>query len=213
MSKAAFHYLSDPIVIGLGSGTTLQVFIKTLAEYDKNLIEGAVSSSNNTTQLLKFYNIPILDLNAVSDLPIYIDSCDAFDNSFNLIKGGGGALVREKILAHSSTKFICLATREKKVNLLGQFPVAVEVIPMARGLVAREIVKLGGYPIYRDNFITDNGNIILDVHNLELTSPLEFEKIINDIPGVVDNGIFSRRRPNIILSNTLDNKIETLTLK
>lgn len=192
IAKAALQYVPYNKIIGIGTGSTVNYFIEQLATI-KHSIVGTVSSSVASTELLKKFKIPVFDLNAVDELPIYFDGADAFNSLKQLVKGGGGALTGEKILASASTEFICMVNSSKRVNFLGKFPVAIEVIPMARSYVAREIVKLGGQPQYRDNFVTDNGNIILDVYGWEITNPLELEAKINQIAGVVCNGIFAAR--------------------
>lgn len=188
-------------IIGVGSGSTVHYFIDALDSI-KNKIKGAVASSIATEKKLKALKIPVVDLNEVGTVPIYIDGADEFNEHKYLIKGGGGALTREKILAASSKQFICIVDQSKQTHVLGKFPVAIEVIPMARGFVAREIVKLGGSPEYRAGFVTDNGNIILDIFNLALTNPIHTEETLNNITGVVCNGIFAKRPANKIIIAT-----------
>lgn len=201
VSTAALDYVEDNSVVGVGTGSTVNYFIEALAKI-KHRIDGAVASSKQTTARLKAAGIPVLDFNGVSELPLYIDSADACTSDRTLVKGGGGALTQEKILATASRTFICIVDESKRVNVLGEFPIPIEVIPMARSFVAREIVKLDGDPVYRDNFITDNGNIILDVYNWTLMEPLKLERILNNIPGVVCNGIFAERTADQLLIST-----------
>jgi ribose 5-phosphate isomerase A len=197
-ARAALAYLADDQIIGIGSGSTVNIFIEELA-LSKRLVAGAVASSNASAELLRAHKIPVLEFTEIDELPVYIDGADAFNALKQLVKGGGGALTREKILAYAAREFICLVDDSKKPGILGRFPVAIEVIPMARSYVAREIVKLGGRPEYRGNFTTDNGNIILDVHGWEISQPLQMEEKINQITGVVENGIFARHVPKVIL--------------
>lgn len=201
VADAALKYISSDSIIGVGTGSTVNYFIDALATI-KHKIKGAVASSIETEKKLKDLGIPIYDLNAVDSLPIYIDGADEFNPFKYLIKGGGGALTREKIIATTAKQFICIVDQTKEVAVLGKFPVPIEVIPMARGLVARAIVKLGGLPEYRTGFITDNGNIILDVYQLDLTDPIKMEETLNNITGVVCNGIFANRAADTILIAT-----------
>lgn len=201
VALAAIPYLPTDAVIGVGSGSTVNFFIEALSTV-KHKIKGAVASSVETEKRLKAIGIPVIDLNAVNDLPLYVDGADEFNTFKYLVKGGGGALTREKIIATAAKQFICIADATKECKILGKFPVAVEVIPMARGLVARNIVKLGGIPEYRQGFITDNGNIILDVHQLDLTNPIQMEENLNNLTGVVCNGIFARRAADKIIVAT-----------
>ncbi|MCU7807886.1 MAG: ribose-5-phosphate isomerase RpiA [Candidatus Thiodiazotropha sp. (ex Semelilucina semeliformis)] len=196
-AKAALEYVKDGI-IGVGTGSTVNHFIDYLAAV-KGKIDGAVSSSDASTERLKSHGIPVLDLNATGELEVYIDGADESDHYLNLIKGGGGALTREKIIAGASKKFVCIADESKLVDILGTFPLPVEVIPMARSHVARQLVKLGGTPVWRENFITDNGNVILDIHNLEIMQPMEMEQKINAIAGVVTTGIFALRGADVLI--------------
>lgn len=198
VAEAALQYIKDIPIIGVGTGSTVNFFIEMLADYKAD-IEGAISSSVGTTERLKKAGIPVLDLNAVSDLKIYIDGADEVNPDKKLIKGGGGALTREKIIAEASEKFVCIADETKCVDVLGAFPLPIEVIPMARSFVAREMVKLGGQPVWRENFITDNGNEIIDIRNLDISNPIELEKTINNIPGVVTVGLFALRGADIVL--------------
>nr|WP_229295323.1 ribose-5-phosphate isomerase RpiA [Legionella pneumophila] len=186
------------MVIGVGTGSTVNFFIKELAAI-KHKIEACVASSKATEALLRAEGIPVIDLNSVQDLPIYVDGADEVNERGEMIKGGGGALTREKIVANVATQFICIVDESKVVKRLGEFPVAVEVIPMARSFVARQIVKLGGDPEYREGFITDNGNIILDVFNLNFSTPMALEDSLNVIPGVVENGVFAKRLADKVL--------------
>jgi ribose 5-phosphate isomerase A len=197
-ARAALQYIEEGSVVGVGTGSTVNYFIDYLSEI-KNRIEGAVSSSVASEERLKKYNIPVLNLNDVNELPVYIDGADESTHNLHLIKGGGGALTREKIVAAASRKFICIVDDSKLVDVLGQFPLPVEVIPMARSYVAREIVKLGGSPELRHGLITDNGNIILDIYNLKIITPGELETKLNQITGVVTNGLFAHRSADILL--------------
>lgn len=197
-ANAALALIKDDMIVGVGTGTTANYFIEALATI-KHRIEGAVASSIATTNKLKSLSILVIDLNSVRELPIYIDGADEINSFKQMIKGGGGALTREKIVANVAKQFVCIAESSKEVALLGAFPVAVEVIPMARSYVAREIVKLGGDPVYREGFITDNGNVILDVHNLKLTDPRAMEDTLNRIVGVVENGIFAHRVADVVI--------------
>ena len=195
---AALDFIKPGMVIGVGSGSTVNHFIDAL-QHVKGKIEAAVASSEATALRLKALAIPVLDLNAVGELPIYIDGADEINPAKQMIKGGGGALTREKIVAAVAKQFICMADQSKFVDILGQFPVAIEVIPMARSYVARQIVKLGGDPIYRQGFLTDNGNVILDVYNLKVLAPLSLEEKLNNITGIVANGIFAARAADVLL--------------
>ncbi len=200
-AKAALQYIEPDSIIGVGTGSTVNYFIEELSHI-KHKIEGTVASSNATEQKLKAHGISVYDLNSVFPLSIYIDSADEINQHMQMIKGGGGALTREKIIATCAKKFICIADQSKRVDLLGKFPLPIEVIPMARSYVAREVVKLGGKPVYRENFVTDNGNVILDVWGLKILQPKELESTLNDIPGVVTNGLFAIRRADILLLGT-----------
>ncbi len=206
---AALEYVESGWVIGVGTGSTANHFIDGLARI-KGKLDGAVASSNATAERLKKVGIPVLDLNATGDLPLYVDGADEATKHLHLIKGGGGALTREKIVAAASRKFVCIADDSKLVGVLGKFPLPVEVIPMARSLVARKIVELGGQPVLRDNFKTDNGNIILDVHNLSILNPVELEEKLNHLAGVVTNGLFARRPADVLLLGG-DQGVRTLT--
>lgn len=197
-ARAALEMVKRHSAMGIGTGSTVNYFIECLAEI-KNRIDMVVASSEATAKLLKQHGFYVVDLNYVGKLPVYIDGADEVDAHKRMVKGGGGALTREKILASSSEEFICMVDQSKQVDVLGKFPVAVEVIPMARGLVARTILGLKADPVYRENFVTDNGNIILDVHNLDLTDPVLMEDKLNQIPGVVTNGIFAHRKADVVL--------------
>jgi len=198
VAEAAMDYIEDDMIVGVGTGSTVNFFIDRLAEI-KHRIEGAVPSSETTAQLLKERRIPVLDLNSVAELPVYVDGADEATRHLHLIKGGGGALTREKIVAAVSRRFVCIVDDSKLVDVLGAFPLPVEVIPMARSHVARQLVKLGGQPELRKDFVTDNGNVILDVHNLKILDPVELEGRLNDITGVVSNGLFARRPADLLL--------------
>lgn len=200
-AKAALAFIEDDMVLGVGTGSTVDCFIKELSTV-KSKIEGVVASSEDTARKIKALSIPLIDLNSIHHLPLYIDGADEVGPYKRLIKGGGGALTREKIIASAAKKFICIVDQTKMVDLLGTFPVPVEVIPMSRSYVARELVKLGGEPVYREGFMTDNGHVILDVFNLKILDPVELEQAINHITGVVENGIFARRTADIILVGT-----------
>lgn len=191
-AQAALVYLEDDMIVGVGTGSTVNFFIDQLASR-KHKIDACVASSKATEARLRAAGIPVIDLNVAGELPIYIDGADEVNQRHEMIKGGGGALTREKIIATVAKQFICIVDESKVVNRLGAFPLAVEVLPLARGLVARELVKLGGDPSYREGFVTDNGNIILDVYNLEITTAKTLEDAIKLIPGVVENGLFGRR--------------------
>lgn len=197
-AAAALEYIKDCSILGIGTGSTVNHFIDMLADR-KSGIEGAVSSSVMSTERLKKIGIPVLDLNDVGPLEVYIDGADEVNPDLHMVKGGGGALTREKIIAGASRKFVCIADEGKYVDVLGRFPLPVEVIPMSRSYVAREIVKLGGQPVWRENCVTDNGNVILDVHNLTIMQPRELEQTLNNIPGVVTCGVFALRGADIAL--------------
>lgn len=197
-AKAALEYIADDVIIGVGTGSTVNFFIEELASI-KHRINAAVASSKATTEYLKAYHIPVIDLNAANNIAIYIDGADEVNEHLQMVKGGGGALTGEKIVATCAKKFICIVDNSKKVDVLGTFPIAIEVIPMARSYVAREIVKLGGDPVYRHGFVTDYGNIILDIYNLSLLNPIETEEKLNNIVGIVSNGIFAKRTADVVL--------------
>lgn len=200
-AEYAVKFVQDHSIIGVGTGSTVNYFIDALAKL-KGQLEGAVSSSLATTERLKKLGIPVLTLNQVNEVPVYIDGADEALHYGQLIKGAGGALTQEKILASSARKFICIIDEQKLVNKLGRCPVPVEVIPSARSLAGRELAALGGDPVYRDHYVTDNGNIILDVERLNISSPLELEEAINHIPGVVSNGIFAKNPADIVVVAT-----------
>lgn len=210
VAQAALQYVPVGEIIGIGTGSTANLFIDELARI-KHKIEGAVASSEATANRLKQHGIEVLSLNSVADIPVYIDGADEITRNMHMIKGGGGALTREKIIAAVARKFICIADQSKLVKVLGKFPLPVEVIPMARSHVAREIALLGGQPAWRQDFITDNGNVILDIHNLNIMNPVELETMLNQITGVVTNGLFARRSADVLLLGT-DQGVETLTV-
>jgi len=197
-AEAALEYLPDSGILGVGTGSTVNHFIDLLADV-KGRFDGAVSSSEASTARLKAIGMHVMDLNAAGELEIYVDGADESNHQLHLIKGGGGALTREKIIAAASKKFVCIADESKLVDVMGKFPLPVEVIPMARSYVARELVKLGGTPVWRDGFVTDNGNIILDVENLEIMEPVKLENQINQIAGVVTVGIFGNRPADVLI--------------
>ncbi len=201
VAAAALEYVQAGEVIGVGTGSTANAFIDALAAI-KHKIEGAVASSVTTAERLKKHGIPVLELNETGDLSLYVDGADEATKHLRLIKGGGGALTREKIVAGASRKFVCIADESKLVDVLGAFPLPIEVIPMARSFVARAIVKLGGEPVLRAGFITDNGNVILDVHGLKIMEPAKLEAELNNIPGVVTNGLFALRPADVLLLGT-----------
>ncbi|HYA36681.1 MAG TPA: ribose-5-phosphate isomerase RpiA [Candidatus Methylomirabilis sp.] len=209
VAEAALQYVESGWVIGVGTGSTANHFIDALARI-KGKLDGAVASSNATAERLKKAGIPVLDLNATGDLPLYVDGADEATKFLHLIKGGGGALTREKIVAAASAKFVCIADESKLVDVLGKFPLPVEVIPMARSLVARKLVQIGGQPVLREGFKTDNGNIILDVHNLSIMNPVELEGKLDHLAGVVTNGLFARRPADVLLLGG-DQGVRTLT--
>ena len=207
-AHAALKYIKDDAIVGVGTGSTVNYFIDALADV-KHKIQGAVSSSNVSTERLKAMGIDVFDLNSVDKFDIYVDGADEITQHKHMIKGGGAALTREKIVAAVAEKFICIIDDTKQVPMLGQFPLPVEVIPMARSYVAREIVKLGGDPAYRQGIVTDNGNVILDVYNLKILNPVELERQLNAIVGVVTNGLFAHRGADIVLIGTT-NGVETV---
>ncbi|MFJ1268524.1 ribose-5-phosphate isomerase RpiA [Legionella lytica] len=197
-AKAALDYIENDTVVGVGTGSTVNFFIKELASI-KHKIDACVASSKATEARLRAEGIPVIDLNSVPELPVYIDGADEVLTHGEMIKGGGGAHTREKIVAEVAKKFICIVDESKLVKQLGEFPLAVEVIPQARSMVARHLVQLGGDPEYRDGFVTDNGNIILDVFNLNFDNMQALEDKLNTIPGVVENGLFAHRLADVIL--------------
>jgi ribose 5-phosphate isomerase A len=198
VAKAALEYVVEDSIIGIGTGSTANYFIDALATI-KHKIEGTVASSNATADRLKSHGIPVFELNSVDEISVYLDGADETNQYLHLIKGGGGALTREKIVAAVSKRFVCIADDSKLVDILGKFPLPIEVIPMARSYVARQLVKLGGKPIWREGFTTDNGNVILDVHNLKISEPVKLETQLNEITGVVTNGLFASRPADVLL--------------
>ncbi|GFO71339.1 ribose 5-phosphate isomerase A [Bathymodiolus japonicus methanotrophic gill symbiont] len=199
-AEAALPYIKDVEILGVGTGSTVNHFIDCLADFNlTNDIKGAVSSSIATTERLKKIGIPVMELSESGNLDVYVDGADEVNPLKELIKGGGGALTREKIIAGASEKFVCIVDESKTVKVLGEFPLPIEVIPMARSYVAREIVKLGGQPIWRENYLTDNGCEIIDVHNMEIAEPLALERLVNNIAGVVTVGIFGVRPADVVL--------------
>ena len=209
-AQAALKYVEQDSIVGVGTGSTANHFIDALATM-KNQIEGTVASSDTSAERLRSHGIEVFDLNATGSLSLYIDGADEANSNLQLIKGGGAALTREKIVAAASQKFVCIADQSKRVDVLGEFPLPVEVIPMARSYVAREMVKLGGDPEYREGVITDNGNIILDIHNLQILEPLKMESTINQIAGVVTVGLFAHRPADVLILGT-DNGVEEIRL-
>jgi len=209
VARAAIDYVQAGSIVGVGTGSTANCFIDELGKI-KHKIDGAVASSVATAQRLEGHGIRVLDLNAVDEIGVYVDGTDEANKHLHLIKGGGGALTREKIVAAVAKKFVCIADESKLVDVLGKFPLPIEVIPMARSYVARELVKLGGQPVYRDGFVTDNGNVILDVRNLTILDAIALEQKLNNIVGVVTNGLFARRPADVLLLGT-PNGVKTLT--
>lgn len=203
VAQAALQYVKPDAIVGVGTGSTTQFFIDALATI-KHKVKGTVASSEDTAARLKKHGIPVYDLNAVDKVDVYIDGADECNDFGYLIKGGGGALTREKILATAANQFICIVDASKSVRVLGKFPLPIEVIPMARGLVARALVKLGGTPELRQGFTTDNGNIILDVYNLDLSNPIQMEETLNNLTGIVTNGIFAKRHADLLLIGLAD---------
>jgi ribose 5-phosphate isomerase A len=203
VAEAALEYVEPGTIIGIGTGSTANHFIDFLAGI-KGKIDGTVASSRASAERLAAHGIPVLDLNSAGELSVYIDGADESNHHLHLIKGGGGALTREKIVAACARKFVCIADDSKLVDVLGAFPLPIEVIPMARSMVARELVKRGGQPIYREGFTTDNGNDILDVHNMEIMEPVKLEQELNNIPGVVTVGLFAKRPADVLLLGTED---------
>ena len=209
VAQAAIAYIPVDSIVGVGTGSTANFFIDALSRI-KHKIRGAVASSDASAKRLQGHGIEVLSLNESGDLPVYVDGADEITRHLHMIKGGGGALTREKIVAAASAKFICLCDSSKLVDWLGAFPLPVEVIPMARSYVARQLVVLGGQPRLRENFVTDNGNLILDVANLQILNPVELETQLNNIAGVVTNGLFARRGADVLLLGTKDG-VQTLT--
>lgn len=202
-AAAALEYVEDNTVVGIGTGSTVNYFIDALVRI-KHRIEGAVSSSAATTQRLKAHKIPVLDLNAAGPLPLYVDGADEVNRHLQMLKGGGGALTGEKIVAAASEQFVCIADQSKLVDVLGVFPLPVEVIPMARSHVGRELLRRGGQPVLRENVVTDNGNLILDVYNLQILEPARLEAELNNIAGIVTVGLFALRPADVLLLGTAD---------
>ena len=205
---AAIAHVPEDCVMGVGTGSTANYFIAELGKVGKR-VSAAVASSDATARKLQSAGIEVVDLNTVDELPVYVDGADEITRHLAMIKGGGGALTREKIVAAVARKFVCIADQSKLVDVLGRFPLPVEVIPMARSFVARELVKLGGTPVWRQGFVTDNGNVILDVHNLSITAPVELETTLNQLAGVVTNGLFARRGADVLLLGT-ERGVETI---
>jgi ribose 5-phosphate isomerase A len=212
VALAAIDYIKPKVdsdsIIGVGTGSTANYFIDHLAKI-KHLFDGAVASSEATADRLKGHGIPVYDLGAINEMEFYVDGADETNERLELIKGGGGALTREKIVAAVAKQFLCIVDQSKQVDLLGAFPLPVEVIPMARSFVGRELVKLGGDPVYREGFVTDNGNCILDVHNLKIMEPCKLEALINNITGVVTNGLFAIRPADLLFVGSTSG-VETL---
>lgn len=209
VAKAAIEYVPVDSIVGVGTGSTANFFIDELAKI-KHKIRAAVASSEASAKRLQGHGIEVLSLNDAGDIPVYVDGADEITRHLHMVKGGGGALTREKIVAASSKKFICVCDASKLVDVLGNFPLPIEVIPMARSYIAREVVKLGGRPKLREGFNTDNGNIILDVHNLQIMNPVELEAALNQLAGVVTNGLFARRGADVLLLGTPDG-VKTMT--
>lgn len=207
-ARAALAYVPEGCVVGVGTGSTVNHFIAALAERPFH-VAAAVSSSEASTRLLRAAKIEVRDLNEAGDLDVYVDGADEATRGFHLVKGGGGALTREKIVAAASRQFVCIVDASKMVDVLGRFPLPVEVIPMARSYVARQIVKLGGQPVLREGFTTDNGNAILDVHGLSIVDPVKLEGELNQLAGVVTNGLFARRGADVLLVGRPDG-VETI---
>jgi ribose 5-phosphate isomerase A len=201
VAQAALKHVVEDAVVGVGSGSTVNLFIDALAGI-KGRIEGAVAASEASAERLRKQGIRVFDLNAVDELPVYVDGADEVTEHLAMIKGGGGALTREKIIAAVARKFVCIGDASKLVPVLGKFPLPVEVIPMARSHVGRELRRLGGHPVLRENYKTDNGNLILDCHGLTITDPPRLEAELNNIAGVVTNGLFARRPPDLLLLGT-----------
>jgi len=202
-AEAAMEYVVHDEIVGVGTGSTVNHFIDCLAEI-KGKIKGAVSSSEASTERMEKLGIKVYDLNSVDCIPVYIDGADESNHNLSLIKGGGGALTREKIIAGASDKFVCIADESKLVDVMGKFPLPVEVIPMARSYIARKIAKMGGRPVWRENFITDNGNMILDVHDMDIMEPIKMEDEMNSWAGVVTCGLFARRGADVLILGTKD---------
>jgi ribose 5-phosphate isomerase A len=209
VAQAAIAHVPADCIVGVGTGSTANCFIDELAKI-KNRIRGAVASSEVSAKRLQGHGIEVLSLNDAGELLVYVDGADEITKHMHMLKGGGGALTREKIVAAASKKFVCLCDASKLVDVLGKFPLPIEVVPMARSFIAREVVKLGGHPKLREGFITDNGNIILDVHGMQILNPVELETALNHFPGVVTNGLFARRGADVLLLGTPDG-VKTMT--
>jgi ribose 5-phosphate isomerase A len=203
VAAAAIAYVPVDCIVGVGTGSTANFFIDELAKI-KNKLRGAVASSEASAKRLQGHGIEVFSLNDAGELPVYVDGADEITRHLHMMKGGGGALTREKIVAAASKQFICLCDESKLVDVMGKFPLPIEVIPMARSYIAREVVKLGGHPKLREGFTTDNGNIILDVHGLQILNPVELETALNHLPGVVTNGLFARRGADVLLLGTAE---------
>ena len=209
-AEAALDFIESGEILGVGTGSTTNFFIDALAKV-KGKIDGVVSSSEASSEKLRAIGLPVMDLNRTGDLSLYVDGADEATKHLHLIKGGGGALTREKIVASASRRFVCIADQSKLSDHLGSFPLPIEVIPMAQSLVARKIIAMGGQPELRSGFTTDNGNLILDVKNLDLTDPSSMEAKLNLLPGVVDNGLFAVRRADVLLVGTSDGVVQIKT--
>jgi ribose 5-phosphate isomerase A len=210
VAQAAIAYVPTDCIVGVGTGSTANCFIDELSKI-KHKLRGAVASSEASAKRLQGHGIEVVSLNDAGTLPVYVDGADEITRHLHMLKGGGGALTREKIVAAASKKFVCLCDASKLVDVLGKFPLPVEVIPMARSYIAREIVKLGGQPKLREGFTTDNGNIIIDIQGLQIMNPVELESILNELPGVVTNGLFARRGADVLLLGKPEG-VETLIL-
>ena len=210
VAQAAITYVPTDCIVGVGTGSTANFFIDELGKI-KHKLRAAVASSEASAKRLQGHGIEVVSLNDAGTLPVYVDGADEITRHLHMLKGGGGALTREKIVAAASKKFVCLCDSSKLVDVLGKFPLPIEVIPMARSYIARELVKLGGQPKLREGFTTDNGNIILDVHGLQIMNPVELESILNELPGVVTNGLFARRGADVLLLGTPDG-VQTIIL-
>lgn len=210
VAQAAIAHVPADCIVGVGTGSTANFFIDELAKI-KHKLRGAVASSEASAKRLQGHGIEVVSLNEAGELAVYVDGADEITKHMHMLKGGGGALTREKIVAAASKKFVCMCDASKLVDVLGKFPLPIEVIPMARSYIAREVVKLGGHPKLREGFTTDNGNIILDVHGLQILNPVELETALNHLPGVVTNGLFARRGADVLLLGTPDG-VQTITL-
>lgn len=208
-AQAALQYIQPNMIVGIGSGTTVGFFIEALQAL-AGQIETTVASSEKSAALLKQYHLSVTDLNSVDNIDVYVDGADEINHHLQMIKGGGGALTREKIIASTAKQFICIADESKYVQNLGRFPLPIEVIPMARSQIARQLVKLGGSPVYREGFVTDNGNHIIDVHQLQILEPIALDEKLNQIPGIVCHGIFAHQHANTLLLSQQDGKVKVL---